>query len=364
MKFRIKYADQVVGGFVLLALAAFGMALIFIGLNQRWFAKNYYFRSEFDSASSISPGTAIHLKGFAIGKISSVRLNAKNGADVTFYVYDTFYDRIKEFSVLELSVSPIGLGSSLLLHPGRGSLTLPEHSFVYRSDSEAGRTIIDEDLVDIPRKDDTITRLFSTLNPMLENANKTIVNVNKTVTELNLALRGEGSGALAGTLRGVESSVGSLNKTLIAVREDVPPILAEAEDAMASVKAISAKVDGIASDLKETSAAFRDPTGIVTKLLDPKGSVKTILDDDNALYRKVNELLAQANGTMKNLDDISRRLSNEMPGISVLLSEGKTTLVKAQDVLEGLKNNPLLKGGVPERQSQESLFRSMRDEEF
>ncbi len=364
MKFRVKYADQVVGTFILAALTALGVSLILIGVNQRWFAKNYHFRSEFASASSISPGTSIHLKGFVIGKISAVRINSKNGIDVDFYIYDTYYSKVKEFSILELNVSPIGLGSTLVLHPGRGSLVLPEGSFVYRADSEAGRIVVEADLADIPQKDDTLTRLFSNLNPLLENTNKTIVNVNKTIVDLNMALRGEGTGALAGTMRGVESSVGSLNQTLVAVREDVPTLLSEVNVVLASVKGITEKVDGMSADLKQTTAAFADPTGIVTRLLDPKGSVKTILDDDNALFDKINALLAQVNSTMTNVDSISRRLNNEMPGVSLMLAEGKTTLVKAQDVLEGIKNNPLLKGGIPERQTQESLFRSMRDQEF
>lgn len=364
MKFRIKYADQVVGAFALLALAALGAALIFIGLNQRWFAKNYHFRSEFDSASSLSPGTAIHLKGFVIGKISKTRINRANTIDVDFFIYDTYIDKVKEFSVLELAVSPIGLGSSLLFHPGRGSLVLPEGAFVYRADSEIGQTVIAADLVDIPVKDDTISRLFSSLNPLLENANKTVLGLNKTVAEMNMALRGEGTGALAGTLRGVESSVASLDRTLAAVGEDVPPIIREADATLKSVNEIASKVDLILGDVKELTASLARPGGAIDALVDPKGSVKTLLDDDNALYDRINALLDQVASTMSSVESISRRVNNEMPGLSVMLSEGKTTLVKVQDVLEGLKNNPLLKGGIPERKSQDTLFRSMRDEEF
>lgn len=364
MKFRIKYADQVVGAFMLLALVALGATLILIGTNQRWFAKNYHFRSEFASASNLDAGMAIRLKGFVIGKVSKLGLNPNNSIDVDFYIYDTYYDKVKEFSVLELTVSPIGLGTALLFHPGRGSLTLPEGSFVYRADSETGRTVIAADLVDIPVKDDTISRLFSNLNPLLEKTAKTMDDVDRTVAELRMSLRGEGSGALAGTLRGVQSSVASLDRTLGSVGDKVPPIIAEVDDTMKSVNRIAAKVDGITDDLKKLSDALSRPGGAVDALVNPKGSIKTLLDDDNALYDRINALLDQVASTMTNVDSISRRVNNEMPGLSVMLSEGKATLVKAQDVLEGLKNNPLLKGGIPERKSQDTLFRSMRDEEF
>jgi phospholipid/cholesterol/gamma-HCH transport system substrate-binding protein len=364
MKFRIKYADQVVGAFVLLALLALGLTLILIGMNQRWFAKNYHFRSEFSSASNLDAGMAIRLKGFVIGKISTLKLNESNGIDVDFYIYDTYYEKVKEFSVLELTVSPIGLGASLLFHPGRGTLVLPEGSFVYRADSEIGKTVVAADLVDIPVKDDTISRLFSNLNPLLEKTNKTMDTVDKTISELRMSLRGEGTGALAGTMRGVESSIASLDRTLGSVGEKVPSIMSEVDTTLKSVNAIAAKVDGITDDLKRLTAALSEPGGAVDALLDPKGSIKTLLDDDNALYNRINALLDQVASTMSNVDSISRRVNNEMPGLSVMLSEGKSTLVKAQDVLEGLKNNPLLKGGIPERKSQDTLFRSMRDEEF
>ena len=38
-----------------------------------------------------------------------------------------------------------------------------------------------------------------------------------------------------------------------------------------------------------------------------------------------------------------------MPSIAVTIDEGRTAIKQAQDVLTGLKNNPLLKGGIPER---------------
>ncbi len=53
----------------------------------------------------------IMLKGFEIGKISRISLNDQNEVDVRFSVEDTYYDRVQPNSVLELTSSPIGLGS-------------------------------------------------------------------------------------------------------------------------------------------------------------------------------------------------------------------------------------------------------------
>jgi phospholipid/cholesterol/gamma-HCH transport system substrate-binding protein len=102
----------------------------------------------------------------------------------------------------------------------------------------------------------------------------------------------------------------------------------------------------------------------VPKLLDPKGSLKTILDDDNKLYDKIQSLIGQVDDSLKNVKSITGSLNSEIPRISTILQEGKTTLEKAQDVLEGLKNNPVLKGGIPERKEQQPSIQGLRDEAF
>ena len=121
MKFRIRYADQLVGLFLLLAVLAIAVILVFLGVNQRWFAKDYEFRSRFDSAGGLSVGMPIMLKGFEIGSIERIELNDDNQVDVLFTVQDTYYNKVLPNSVLELTSSPIGLGVTLNFYPGAGA---------------------------------------------------------------------------------------------------------------------------------------------------------------------------------------------------------------------------------------------------
>ena len=89
MKFKIKFADQIVGLFIIVALAFFAVIVVLIGANQRWFAKDYRFVTSFQSAAGAAPGTSILMKGFTIGKIDKLTLNADNGVDAEFHIYDT-----------------------------------------------------------------------------------------------------------------------------------------------------------------------------------------------------------------------------------------------------------------------------------
>jgi phospholipid/cholesterol/gamma-HCH transport system substrate-binding protein len=375
MKFRIRHADRIVGAFVVFALLALAGGIFLLGANQRWFAKDYKFVSRFPSAAGASAGTAIYLKGFQVGKVQRVKLNEQNEVDVDVVIYDTYYPKARDYSLLELSVSPIGLGTQILFHPGNGAALLEPGTFIPLADSERGRDWIEQGLVEIPVKDDTIARLLEGVSPLIDNISKTVVTVNRTLTEVNRAIAGQSSGPLgrivataANATDRAEGFIGQLEKLLADVRkqtnEIVDQVQADAGSIAGKADSLVATLASVADNVQATTAVLRDPTGLVPKLLDPKGSVKSIMDDGNALYEKVFSSINETEKTLKNVQEITAALSDQMPSVGVAIEEGRGAIKKAQDVLEGLKNNPLLKGGIPERKEQQSLYQSMRDGKF
>lgn len=352
MKFKIKFADQIVGLFIILSLVFLSIIVILLGVNQRWFAKNYYFKTVFPSAGSISEGTPILMKGFPVGKISKIRLNEANTVDVDFYIYDTYYDKVKEYSLLELSVSPIGLGTQLLFLPGSGDTLMEEGSFIYLADSPEGQAYIEQGLVDVPVKDDTITRLLSNINPLLENVNKTVVTVNRTLTEINRALAGQSTGPLGGIVGDIQNTTKQFPVMMNNVNEVIADIEGRTKVLMDQVSTLVASVNVITSNFEATSEALRDPTGLIPKLLG---------DKNNQLLTRINSITVEIEKSVKSLQSIISSLNAEVPKIAAMLNETRIAIQKAQDVLEGIKNNPLIKGGIPERQEQQSLYQSMRE---
>lgn len=364
MKFKIKFADQIVGAFILVALAFFVVIIVLIGANQRWFAKDYRFVTTFPSAAGVPPGTAIIMKGFTIGKIDTLTLNASNTVDAKFHIYDTFYDKVKEYSILELTVSPIGLGSQLLFHPGLGEAQIAEGSLIPTADSEEGKVLIDQGLVDIPPKDDTITRLLTNVNPLIENINKTVVTINRTLTEVNRALAGLSTGPLGNIVTDASSAAAALPETMKNVDAIVADVKAKTAGLLDQVSALLTQVDTISGNLVATTDSIRDPTGLVPKLLDAKGSIKTFLDDNNELYKRMMSIVLEIETSIRSLQSIVTGLNGEMPKIAAVLNETRTAIQQAQDVLQGVKNNPLIRGGIPERVQQETQYQSMREGTF
>jgi len=358
MKFRIRHADRIVGLFVLIAAVALCAGIVFIGANQRWFTRSYRFATRFASATGVAPGTPLLLRGFKIGKIERITLNADNEVDATFVVFSDYHDKARENSLLEVVTSPIpGLGTSLLFHPGSGEALMAEGSFVPLTTSDEGIALIEQGFVVIPPKDDTITQLLANINPLVDSVTKTVVTVNRTLTEVNRALAGQSSGPAGQIVAEAAQAAAALDSLIAEVERKIVGIMKSAEGLMATV-------GDIADNLSATTEAVRDPTGLVPKLLDAKGSFKTLLDDDNQLYDRLTSSLGDVERTMGNVQGITQDLKAQMPSIGVTIDEGRTAIKQAQDVLEGLKNNPLLKGGVPERREPQTLNQGLREGSF
>jgi phospholipid/cholesterol/gamma-HCH transport system substrate-binding protein len=399
MKLRYRFANQVVGVFVVLAVALTLTLIILMGANQRWFRKNYYYYAQFTTASDLSVGMPISFRGFDIGKVTSIELNDENLVDVTFYIQEEYIDRMNRDSLIQLLSNPLG-GGQIVLQQGREPTPpIPEGSMVPIYDSKDGLTLRQDNRVIIVRNADPIAQALSQVDPILLNVDRVLTNVANLTEELDVALQGESSGPVGEVLAGLEGAVAELQQTVVHVNQviddasdqiadlfgqvdeviaDVDGIAIQADQLFGDVNGVVSNVDsilgqasGVVDNLETTTAELRDPTGLIPRLLDPQGSIATILDDDNALYDQVSEVIASLDesiqGLQQSLADVQRfttYLNATQPQITSLLEEGRQTLTTGQDVLEGLRNNPLLRGGIPEAVEQQTTFQSVRDEEF
>ena len=358
MKFRIRFAEQIVGLFVFIAIGFLVLIIILMGANQRWFATDYYYSSRFSSGDGLSVGMPITLKGFQIGKVSKISLNEENEVDIVFYVYDTYYEKIKENSILELTSNPLGLGGGLVFHSGKFvGAPLPEFTFIPSLDLPEGQRLVSQGLVDMPAGDDAINRIIGKTEGVMDSITvvlEKIVDVmdsvadisNSIVTfldDLNAGIKGENTGALAVTLNNVKDITSQLNTDLASIMDNV---------------------DDTTANIQTMTEAFKDPTGLIPKLLDAKGSLAAFLDDDNALYDQINSILLGIDETGYQFTEFSKYINTTSPQISGLLEETRDAIGQGKDVMEGLKNNPLLRGGIAEEIEQPTTFQSYRDEDF
>jgi phospholipid/cholesterol/gamma-HCH transport system substrate-binding protein len=344
MKFQIRFADQIVGLFIILALLSVVFILVMMGMNQRWFSKDYEYTSSFKSGNGLSVGMPITYKGFQIGSIDEVELLQNNNVKIIFHIFDTYYDKVRKNSVLQHAVSPIALvAGGMLFHPGKSPDLIPELSFIPSSDSEEGKELIAKELVEIPPRDDAVLNIINDISPLLES----ITNI---VNSLSSTLDGNSEGPIGEIIEEISVMITKLNKSISA--------------AMISANEILLNTRGITSNLEITTSELTETKGLVTHLLDPKGSFATLLDDDDELYKELFSIIAEAAKTTEELTEFVNYINSTQPQISELLEGSREAIIKGKDVLEGLSNNPLLRGGITAVTDQPTTFRSYEEEEF
>ena len=74
-----------------------------------------------------------------------------------------------------------------------------------------------------------------------------------------------------------------------------------------------------------------------------------LLDSQGEVYSSLVASLDAVSGTLRNVERTTDFIPAQLPQIAALLADLTPVLKAAEEVLVSLTNNPLLRGGVPER---------------
>ena len=331
MKLSIRFADQIVGAFIILALGILIFVIFMLGSSQRWFAKDYLYKTYLNSGGGVSQNMPVQYKGFTIGRVKSIKLSGDDRVEVSFTIFDIYNDRVKEGSMVEVLESPIGLGNQFLFYPGLGTEQIPEEGVIPVVNSPEARRLIAAGLAVLPERDDGINNIMNRVNSVLATLDTTLVDIDTTLVDIQEAVKGTNGTSLGRTLGNVESATSGLSNMSRTLPADITRTLDQVKDTLDQVVV---DLDPILNNLQD----FTD------KLSDPSGSVMSILDSEGPLYTDLIASLDSISGTLRNLERTSRFLPSQFTSV---LSSVHGTLQSAQDVLIALTNNPLLKKGVP-----------------
>ena len=337
MKFKIRFADQIVGFFVILSLISLAFVIVMLGRSQRWFAKDIPFQTKLPSATGLSKNMAVQYRGFTIGNVRSFYLDDNDEVEVIFVIHEEYSDRVRQGSLVEMMISPVNLGNQFLFHSGNGD-TLAEGSLVPAVGSARAAELIRQGLAVEPWRDDSISLLMNRASSVMDELNQLLSQVNEALgpgtDETDI---GKIIGSVKKTLAGaevlpgtVDQTLGEVLKTISELRSELNPILANMSD-------------------------------ITTELNDPSGLLYTVLDTDGEIYTGLVKSLRSITGILDNLDKTMAFVPGQLPQVAGLLTELRVTLKTAEDVLVALTNNPLLRKGVPSRQDSQGGGTGPRD---
>jgi phospholipid/cholesterol/gamma-HCH transport system substrate-binding protein len=344
VKFRIRFADQIVGLFVIVAIAALVFVVILIGGKQRWFVQDTAYKTYFSSANGLGENMAISYKGFPIGNVKSFVLTDDDQVEVVFSIYKEYAGRVKEGSLVELNVSPIGLGNSFVFYPGLGDEALAENSFIPTVSSPEGQTYIQLKISSVPEKNDSITSILSQVEEITKNLNVVLLDVQSAVKGTDQTSLGRTLGGVEATISGVSALPATLDGTLAGVNDMLDSLQVQLNETLTNLQPV-----------------LTDVNALTGKLNEPDGLVYSALDTAGPIYTGLVKTLDSISATIKNLDDTTKLLPGQLPGI---LLEVRSALKSVNDLLISLENNPLLKNGIPAQVETQSSGANPRDVEF
>jgi phospholipid/cholesterol/gamma-HCH transport system substrate-binding protein len=316
MKFTIRYADKIVGFLVILALAILIFVIFMLGTSQRWFKRDHQYKTYFTSASGLSSNMAVLYKGFTIGHVKKFKLSEDDSVEVLFTIFEEYKDKVKDGSVVEILISPIGLGNSFVFYSGKGTDIIPEGNTIPEINSAEGRRLVLMGLVE--RQESTSDAITGIVN-----------QVRSILGELNIAL----SGAKGSEDTAIGKIVKNLEMTTEALSSQLSPI-------MGNLEAVTGQISS------------------------PSGTVMSFLDSEGPIYTDLTSSLNSLADIIENLNNVSEFVPNQLPQVAILINDLSVALRSAQDVLTAASNNPLLRKGIPVRGETDPGGTNLRNLDF
>jgi phospholipid/cholesterol/gamma-HCH transport system substrate-binding protein len=301
----MRYADQVVGVLIVIALLSLIAVIFLLGGTQRWFSKKYTYKTYAATASGVSRNMGVLFMGVTIGNVKNFELTSDNRIEVIFTIHDEFKNRVREGTLVEVIDSPIGLGAKFFLYSGNGK-ELNEGDFIPMINSPEGKLMREiPGLTNVPPKDDFIA--------------ETVDQVQKLIAELQVTLAGLNS-------KTDERAVTALGQTLV-------------------------NIEHITSDL-------------ALYVANPDGGVRKVLNGDGNTMSGLENTIVSLSGTMDSVEKSLKNFPQQMPQIFSLINNARTAISGVDDVIVSLKNNPVLKGGIPDKAEIDSSGTNPRNIKF
>ncbi|MBQ0038964.1 MAG: MCE family protein [Treponema sp.] len=317
MKFKIKYADQIVGIFSIAGLAGLILLIFSIGMTQKWFQKKYNYFTMIDNSSGMAVGKELTYKGFSIGKIKSISLEGSQ-VKVNYYILADYAEYIRPYSLVEFASSPFG--SSFVFHPGNGNGIIENGSEIFRTDSKTGADYIARGLITVEGSSDSIALILNKVTTLVD-------NINILMSQINEAFAGTDRTEIGKIIRNLDNVLADADGILSGTGgSDINKILAEISDLLAALNS-----EGIAS------------------ILGP-------------------ELAKNLKGTLANIEsitgDAAHLVNNMDPQLQSILAQVNLALVQMRDVLSGVKNIGIINKGVEEHSGANTTTIQLRSTEF
>jgi len=255
--FKFKYVNEIVGGFVFLALVIMLAGIFVAGRAQGWFEKKAVLRTIFDTddgAFGLREGDEVRIRDTAAGNVGRIVPMQDGTMQTTYMIKDQFLMHLRKGSVAKIRKKFALAGDSIVeIQLGKGE-PLKDGDFI-----ESKK---DEELMDKANK--ALTEIQNVVMPIMKEMTQVLANLNKITGDIE---KGEG---VAGSLlkdqelaKEVKKVVGNMNAVML--------------DARVAVKETKKLIKGVQKHWLWRKYMTKDTP---PEILVPIGSIKDGLDED------------------------------------------------------------------------------------
>lgn len=335
MNYKFRYTGRIVGFFVFIAVLILLMTFFSIAVNRKIFVKKFAFRTVFNDAIGLSTQTPVIFKGFEIGEIKSFNLNNENQIDAVFLVYEPYRTKIVKHSVLRKTIHPLSGKSSIELIQGPNLKQInEENELVPEISTQRGKLYLSSGNIEI--SNDMMSSIVQNVNKFLYNLNqdnnqdqgsifRSLYHIANSAQDLEIVLKSTNE-TISKLNRGYQENDGELFRMLNEVAEIAVKMNETAE-----------LINQTVYSANEMIKVYSKPEGLAVKLIDP---------DQKNIIQPIREILNNLNQNMLEVNQLLKYLESQSPEISSVIVETQSTLNAAQKTIQGLNNNPILRGGI------------------
>jgi ABC-type transporter Mla subunit MlaD len=347
LRTRLSRMERAVGVFVLMAtlLLLIGFAYYLYNTAQRkgWFITHAPYFTFLRSASGLKVGDPVMLMGFNAGDITEI--TPMPPSEPEWNVYVTFRIRSPYFGYLwddsKVKITSGDFLGNRFLEVTKGT---NGHATYQVDNTDSGEL----------RPDSIITAVFNDRSTNYIALNRSFEKFNTKNQKWEKAspywLVAEESPALADRLESVISIVQKAMPGVLSLTNQVADTLSKSSTLLAKLNDTVSGAQPLVTNLAAISERLRDPHGSLGEWLIPtniNSQLQTTLVSANATIRaadtNLNSVSSNLNQTLFQLADITSNLNAQVQANSLMLTEISSLIVNADDLVQGLKRNWLLK---------------------
>ncbi len=345
MNYKLKYANQFVAGFILISLLLLISVTVLVALKQNVFEKKLDYYTMVSDATGLSSQTQVLFKGFEIGRVKSFTLNRDGWISVHLKIYQKYKSLFLIGSVINRLTNPLTNKTQLEFVQGDKSQKLIiENSIILSTDTSEG--LRQYRSLDTKKSSDMITSIVTNLDRLVQELGKDnnpdkgslfrflyhLANVSteteKSIIQVNTLLKEANQFA------------SNMNQDNNADQGSTFRLLYNAAEITDKIERDMDQVDKLLIELNQTVKQYQSPDSLLLRMIDPTGE---------NLIQPVRDLLKSLDLNLKETQQLLEFFNRQKPEISTMVNHINSSLGKAQQTIDALNNNPLLKAGIPKQ---------------